>query len=76
MGTVMPQSYENYVASLELPEECPVCGYANADDDGEPLFVEDPSFCSERCMREYEVNQRFLDDILYIDYLDMQAEHR
>jgi len=63
----MPRTYEEYHDSQDSPEECPVCGYPNADEDGEPIFEEDPSFCSARCRDEYVAHQRFMDDMLYLD---------
>lgn len=37
----------------DAPEECPCCGAANADEDGEPVFLADPSFCSSTCRDGY-----------------------
>lgn len=54
--------------TIEFAEECPVCGYPNANEDGEPVF-EDPSFCSARCRDQYAAHQRFMDDLLYLDYV-------
>jgi hypothetical protein len=64
---MMPRTYEEYIAALDWTEECPVCGYPNANEDGEPIFEEDPSFCSARCRDQYVANQRFMDDVLYLD---------
>jgi len=36
----------------EMPEECPMCGEPNTDEDGEPLF-DDPSFCSKKCYQRF-----------------------
>ena len=69
------QSYEEYIASLELPEECPVCGYPNSTEDGKPVFSEDPSFCSARCRDQYVANQAFMDNVLYLD-LDIHSTYR
>jgi len=38
---------------IDPPEECPVCGEPNADEDGEPVYPDDPSFCSEKCLLKY-----------------------
>jgi len=59
--------------TLEFAEECPVCGYPNADVDGEPLFEEDPSFCSNRCRNQYVAHQQFMDELLYVDIM---SHHR
>ena len=53
----------------EYAEECPVCGYANADENGNPYFEDDPSFCCAHCRDQYEAHQRFMDEVLYIDYI-------
>lgn len=37
----------------EYTEECPVCGNMNCDEQGNPLFDEDPSFCSSECLDTY-----------------------
>ena len=34
------------------PDECPLCGLANQDDDGKPLY--DGVFCSAKCESEWE----------------------
>lgn len=65
----MPRNFCDYIASQELPEECPVCGYPNADDEGEPIFKDDPSFCSARCRDQYSAHQRFMDGVMYLDYI-------
>ena len=36
----------------ELPEACPMCGAANADEQGEPVYT-DPAFCGEACASGY-----------------------
>jgi hypothetical protein len=38
--------------------ECPQCGAANADDEGEPVFAADPVFCSAPCRDEHDRIQR------------------
>jgi hypothetical protein len=37
----------------EPPENCPMCGKPNTDDDGNPIF-DDPGFCSQACLDRYE----------------------
>lgn len=37
----------------ELPEACPLCGADNANTEGEPVFLEDPAFCSAACAAVY-----------------------
>jgi hypothetical protein len=41
----------------DLPEDCPVCGGPNSDDDGIPLYEKDHSFCSEKCAKQYDSEQ-------------------
>jgi len=36
------------------PEECPMCGQPNSDEEGNPVFDEDPIFCSRVCLEKYE----------------------
>lgn len=39
----------------DLPDECPVCKGENYDEDtDEPIFAEDPAFCSKKCADKYE----------------------
>jgi hypothetical protein len=32
--------------------ECPICGEANADEDGVPVYPENPVFCTSACAEE------------------------
>lgn len=56
----------------DIPEECPVCGKPNADEDGEPVYPQDSAFCSEHCANEYAADQRFHDHNLYLDYVETE----
>jgi hypothetical protein len=56
----------------DIPEECPVCGYPNADDDGQPIYPDDPAFCSKHCTDQYAADQRFHDTMLYLEIQEQQ----
>jgi hypothetical protein len=45
----MGQSWENYVSSQEMPEQCPECGGENCSEAGEWLDPKHPGFCSTSC---------------------------
>jgi hypothetical protein len=61
------KSYENYEQSLDIPEECPMCHKKNADNDGEPLFDDDPAFCSAECRNSYMSAVAIADTMYYND---------
>ena len=47
--------WEAHLDSVEGPEECPVCGAANYDEDAEEwLCPEHEGFCSKACADKYE----------------------
>ena len=46
------QGLENYIASQEMPESCPVCGKENCTEDGEWTCPEAPGFCSKECQKQ------------------------
>jgi hypothetical protein len=46
----------------DAPEVCPVCGAANATDDGDPVCVEAADFCAVVCRDQYVADQRVADD--------------
>lgn len=54
---------ERFQADQEFPEECPVCGKPNADEQGVFVFDADPAFCSAACRDGYVVAQRAVDDV-------------
>jgi len=62
---------ERYIASQELPEECPVCGDYNADENGEPVYKADPSFCSSHCRDVYMAEQKQKDDVEAAEHQDV-----
>jgi endogenous inhibitor of DNA gyrase (YacG/DUF329 family) len=41
----------------DLPETCPTCGGKNANEDGDPVYPEDPAFCSWACSLVYDADQ-------------------
>jgi hypothetical protein len=41
----------------DLPHPCPVCHGENANRDGDPLYNDDPAFCSEACALAYDALQ-------------------
>lgn len=41
----------------ELPDQCPICGENNVDENGEWLFEEEPPFCSDLCRTKYEIRE-------------------
>lgn len=49
---------ERYMAGEDGPEDCPVCGKANAHENGEPVFPEDWAFCSAACRDTYTAEVR------------------
>jgi hypothetical protein len=42
---------------VEIPEECP-CGKPNALEDGTPVFLDDPAFCSRACLDNYVAEEK------------------
>jgi hypothetical protein len=51
------QVVELYNPFPGLPEECPVCGDLNADEEGRPVYLADPAFCSSHCKEVYVKEQ-------------------
>jgi len=54
MSSIFGWDYPPGVSSVpgdedDPPESCPECGGANANEDGEPLYADDPAFCCEEC---------------------------
>ena len=41
----------------ELPHSCPACNGENANEYGDPLYNDDPAFCSEACELRYNALQ-------------------
>jgi hypothetical protein len=37
----------------DLPETCPACGGENANEDGDPLYADDPAFCGAECVASW-----------------------
>lgn len=62
---------ERYNVSQEYPEECPVCGDLNSDENGVPVFAGDPTFCSSHCRDVYVNEQRQKDDLAAAEYQDV-----
>ena len=50
-------AWDDYHDSQELPEECPGCGAANEDEEGEALEPEAPGFCSLDCEADWQRQQ-------------------
>lgn len=64
---------ERFNASQEEPEECPVCGDSNADENGEPVYQADPVFCSSHCRDVYVTEQKQRDDVAATEYKDISV---
>jgi hypothetical protein len=69
----MAQSAEQYMASQEMPEQCPICDGEWCAEDGTSLVPESQvPFCSSECKATWdkmqEVNERLL-----AEYLQEQA---
>lgn len=45
--------WDRHLEAQEMPTECPVCGKDNADEDGNPICIEAPTFCSKECETKY-----------------------
>lgn len=64
---------ERFNATEALPEECPVCGDANADENGDSVFPADPVFCSAYCRDAYVAEQRHRDNVAATEYRDIKV---
>jgi hypothetical protein len=62
--------WDRYCAAQELPEQCPVCGRDNADEEGEPVYAPDPAFCSQACAEQYAKEQEVESAALAASYRD------
>lgn len=61
MNSCPSRAVERYLASMDIPEDCPVCGEPNADDNGVPYFSEDEAFCGAQCRDTYVAEQKAAD---------------
>jgi len=68
MSECPSRAAEQYIASQEMPEECPVCGDPNANEKGEPVFPVDAAFCSEACREVYVKEQKNHDSMHVTDF--------
>ena len=57
--------WDRYCRDNDPPEVCPKCGGENCTEDGEPVCVEAPDFCSVTCRDLYTVDLRAADDLAY-----------
>lgn len=49
------QDWDRYCDMTDMPEDCPVCGKPNWDEDTEEdICPEAPGFCSVECQAKYE----------------------
>ena len=64
MAECPSRAAERYLASQELPEECPTCGGENSTESGEWVCADAPGFCSVVCQGEYLDVQRAADDAI------------
>ena len=72
------QDWDRYCDSQDIPEQCPMCGGENADEEGEPICKEAEAFCSTKCRDEYTAEQKKLAESEAQDYFaeqKMLAEH-
>jgi hypothetical protein len=52
-GWSLPPGCSRLPYDDDCQEECPMCGKPNCTDDGEPVFVASPDFCSKECDDEH-----------------------
>jgi predicted nucleic acid-binding Zn ribbon protein len=64
------QIVERYIPR-EAPEECPVCGDYTADENGEPVYRADPSFCSSHCQEVHAKENKQKDDVEAAEHQDV-----
>jgi len=64
---------ERFNASQEYPDECPVCGDSNGDENGNAVFPQDPAFCCAHCRDVYIAEQKQKDDVEAAEYQDVKV---
>jgi hypothetical protein len=66
--------WDRYCDSQDIPEQCPMCGAENADEEGEPVCKEAEAFCSVKCQTEYMAEQKRLAEAEVAEYFAEKAQ--